>query len=299
VTKSVSIVTPSFNQSEFLEFCLRSISAERAQGHVEHLVLDGGSTDASLSILDRFSDVIDYRRSGPDRGQSSAINAGMARATGDILCWINSDDGLAPGAVQAMRDAIGDARGPAWGIGCCDHIDEDGRRFKTWRPSRHDELDYVLDWRRNYILQPAVFWNRQMWELAGPLEESLHYAMDFDLWLRFFQIRKPVLSDKPIGMHRSHGRSKTSLVGCRIYDEYLWALDKRLVTDPRRRKLGRSHVRHALCHWANSEVFHRNNERAREAMRKALSLSVLAAADSSFMKAAAKLAFGTLRSGAG
>lgn len=289
MTETVSIVTPSFNQGEFIEFCLKTISAERVSGHVEHLVVDGGSTDSSPKTIADYSGVLDYWRSKPDNGQSDAINAGMALAKGDILCWINSDDGLAPGAVALMREAIGGSGAPAWGIGECAIIDEKGARIGVWQPSRHDELDFILEWRRNYIMQPAVFWNRRMWEAAGPLEEPLHYAMDFDLWLRFFQISKPVLVHKVIGMHRRHGNSKTSLVGSQIYEEYLWALEKRLSTDRRRKRLGQYSVCRALCERANVEIFYGNYRQSIEAMRKAFSISPLAMADASFLKAGAKL----------
>lgn len=296
MTKTVSVITPSFNQGAFIEFCLKAISSERALGHMEHLVLDGGSTDSSLATINNFSAVLDYWCSKPDNGQSSAINTGMALAKGEILCWVNSDDALAPGAAALMREAVGESNTPTWGIGGCVIIDDKGATVSTWQPSGHDDLDFVLDWRKNHIMQPAVFWNRRMWDAAGPLEESLDYAMDFDLWLRFYQIKKPVLVQKMLAMHRRHGNSKTSLVGNRIYEEYLWALEKRLGMDPRRKRLGRRNVCRALCERANVEMFYENHQQSAEAMRKALSVSLLAALDASFLKAGAKLIVRRIRS---
>jgi glycosyltransferase involved in cell wall biosynthesis len=288
----VSIVTPSFNQSRFLEYCLRSVASERVRGNVEHLVLDGGSTDSSQKILREHSASLDFLRSAPDGGQSTAINEGMALAKGKILCWINSDDAIAPGAIKVMREVLGATEQPAWAIGQCEIISDSGNQIDRWKPTKHDHLDYILDWRTNYIMQPAVFWNRALWERAGPLENKLHYAMDFDLWLRFFKLGPPLLIDRVVGIHRVHGESKTSLVKIDIFDEYVWSLEKRLIDDPVRLYNGQKNVAHALCGRANVEMFYGNKARSIECLRKALSLSVSAAiVDTSFWKAMAKAAF--------
>ena len=205
----VSIVTPSFNQAQFLEYCLRSVALERAHGDVEHLVLDGGSTDSSVKILRENAASLDFWRSFPDGGQSAAINDGMARARGNILCWINSDDAIAPGAMRShARCSRFDRRARVGDRSVLGH-----RRFRKptreWAPTKHDDLDHVLNWRTNYIMQPAVFWNRACGSRPGRLEPQLHYAMDFDLWLRFFRVRKPLLVDKIVGIHRVHGELKT------------------------------------------------------------------------------------------
>jgi glycosyltransferase involved in cell wall biosynthesis len=286
----VSIVTPSFNQADFLNFCLTSISTERSQGNLEHLVLDGGSSDSSVDIIKTHASSLDYWRSEPDGGQSDAINAGMSRARGTILTWINSDDGLAPGAAAAMRAALGKLDEPAWAIGQCLIVDEAGQHVDTWRPTRHDSLDHVLNWRTNYIMQPAVFWNRALWERSGPLDALRHYAMDFDLWIRFFEIARPILVDQPIGIHRFHGQSKTSLVRHEIFDEYLSIIEHRLKNDRRRRHVGLQNVARAMCDRANVEVFYGNNRLSLRLLRKALHTSASsAAAHATFWKAIIKL----------
>jgi glycosyltransferase involved in cell wall biosynthesis len=271
----ISIVTPSFNQAKYLPFCLNSVRTQRLVGDIEHLVMDGGSTDGSLKIIKHFSDQLDYWDSKADNGQSAAINAGFARARGDIFCWINSDDGLMDGAINIMRESIGNFRDPAWGIGRCVIIDESGIKVDEWTPTRHNNLDYILCWSKNYIMQPAVFWNRKLWEESGILEEKLHYAMDFDLWLRFFQITKPILVDDFIGIHRIHRDSKTSLVGQRIHDEYIWALDNRLSLYPNLRRSGRRDVCESLCQRANLNLFNKNYNEAVTAILKASSISLI------------------------
>jgi|SRR5579872_452364 len=270
----ISVVTPSYNQGAFLSFCIDTISAQRKHGAVEYLVLDGGSSDNSPLIISQFTDRIDYWQSQRDGGQSAAINTGFALAQGDILCWINSDDGLADGAVTRMREAIGSIRGPAWGIGQCIIIDQTGSEVGKWAPTHHDSLDFILSWSKNYIMQPAVFWNRQMWKEAGPLEETLHYAMDFDLWLRFFQISKPILINGSIGIHRRHRNSKTSLAECKIYDEFLWTIDKRLSNNPILKRNGQLNVCHALCERANLNLHYKNYGAVKESIIKAVSISI-------------------------
>jgi GT2 family glycosyltransferase len=292
----ISVISPSFNQSRFLEFCIHSVSSQRIPGELEHLVLDGGSTDGSLNLLQEHAHHLDYFHSQADDGQSDAINTGMSMARGELLCWINSDDGLAPQAVSAMASAMADPTKPAWAIGQCLVIDERGDHLRTWNPTRHDNLDFVLNWRDNYVMQPAVFWTRSMWEAAGPLRTDYHYAMDFDLWIRFFKICKPILVNQPIGIHRVHGQSKTSLVGVRIFDEYLRILDDRLSDDPTRRKKGLRDVAHSLCWRANAEIFHGNIPLSRTLAAKAFSAAPSAAiADISFWKALVKLSMRAAR----
>ena len=215
-SSGISDDTPSFNQGRFLPYCLNSMQSNESTCNIEHLVFDGGSSDGSLNILTQRANELDYWRSERDRGQSHAINCGMSMAKSNVLCWINSDDALAPGAAARMASLLGNCSSPAWAIGQCLVIDEANNEIGRWRPRSHDNLEYVLRWSKNFIIQPAVFWNRAMWDLAGPLEEELHLAMDFDLWLRFFKIASPFLVNQPIGVHRTHGESKTSHAGVRI-----------------------------------------------------------------------------------
>jgi glycosyltransferase involved in cell wall biosynthesis len=286
----LSLITPSFNQARFLPFCLDSIQENRISCRIEHLVLDGGSTDGSVDILVRRSKDIEYWRSERDGGQSHAINTGMALAKGDVLCWINSDDALSPGAAARMVSLLGGCSQPAWGIGQCLVVDEFNHEISKWTPRSHDNLEFVLQWSRNFIMQPAVFWNRAMWDVAGPLEERLHFAMDFDLWLRFFKVAPPILINQPVGVHRTHGKSKTSHAGVRIVDEYRRALAARLTENPRARRIGEADVAHILSVHARSALFHNDLTSARQLLAEALSIAPLKMlADPSFWKGVLKL----------
>ena len=287
----ISIVSPSYNQAKYLEYCLESICRQRDAGSVEHLVLDGGSTDESRKMLEKWTDRLDYWRSRRDKGQSDAINEGMRRARGQILTWINSDDALADGAAATMASVLGSVEGPAWVIGGCLIINAENQIVDSWMPTRHDELAFMVRWSKHYVMQPAVFWNRAMWDTAGPLEEHLHYAMDFDLWLRFFRVRKPILIQAPIGVHRFHGESKTSLVSSQIFDDYLWAVDRRLGADDPIARAARRDIARSLARRASAEVFHGRRPCAWQMLRKAIDVDWRVIGDSVFLKPTIKYLF--------
>lgn len=214
----VSVVTPSLNQSKYLEQSITSVRNQVTDHVVEHLLLDAGSSDGSIDIIQNHSQWFSFWRSGKDSGQSAAINEGFRRASGDIFCWVNSDDGLAPGAIQTMVQALSDCAGPAWGLGRSYVIDADSHVLGTSQSLDIKSLHSLVLY-HNLLKQPGVFWNRAMWELAGPLNENLHYVMDFDLWLRFIQVAPPVCLDTVIGIHRDHDLTKTSTAGCKNFRE--------------------------------------------------------------------------------
>jgi glycosyltransferase involved in cell wall biosynthesis len=222
----ITIVTASYNQGAFLDQALASIH-DQNYPNLEHIVIDGGSTDKSVEIIERYAPRLAYWHTRRDDGQSHAINAGFQRATGDIFAWVNSSDCLAPGALFTMARTFADVKQAAWAVGDCLWIDEAGNEVGRWTPGQIT-LPRVIDWGRNYINQPAVFWTRTLWERSGVLDESLHYAMDFDLWLEFFRHAEPRIVGSAIGVNRRHGCSKTSTVGVPMFDEYKIAIGKRL-----------------------------------------------------------------------
>jgi glycosyltransferase involved in cell wall biosynthesis len=179
----ITIVTPSYQQAAFLEKTLRSV-LDQGYPNLEYFVVDGGSSDGSVDIIRRYASGIAWWISEKDRGQSHAINKGFARATGDILGWLNSDDYLAPGALHQVAGILGPAKTPRAVSGDCVRLFEDGRQ-----PVRHrgqpvtlgDLLEY---WRPYPMHQPSIFWTRAVYERVGPVREDLHLIMDFDYWLR-------------------------------------------------------------------------------------------------------------------
>jgi glycosyltransferase involved in cell wall biosynthesis len=207
----VSIVTPSLNQARYLREAIESV---RAQTHspLEHIVVDGGSTDGTLDIL---SDYRDLRwTSEPDRGQSHALNKGFDLAAGEILGWLNADDAYDPDAVAQAVAAIREI-GAALVYADVTRVNDDGvnpRRIHS-RPAFDlwTELNLGCG-----IYSPAVFFTRAALDAAGPLDESLHLTMDYDLWLRIgkrFPIRRV---DAVWAVQRIHDDAKT----IRHYDDF-------------------------------------------------------------------------------
>lgn len=174
----VSIVTPSYQQARFIERTLESVA--RQGGDVEHIVMDGGSTDGTIAILERWRDRISFS-SGRDGGQTAAINVGIARARGEVLAYLNSDDVYYDGAVAAAVEVF--ERDPSADVvyGDAVHIDADDRVTGSYP---------VEDWSLErlklvcFLCQPAVFFRRRVIERFGPFDAGLHYCMDYEYWLR-------------------------------------------------------------------------------------------------------------------
>jgi glycosyltransferase involved in cell wall biosynthesis len=208
----LSIVTPSYNQGKFIERTIRSVLEQQGDFELEYLVVDGGSTDQTLSILERYRGRLTYV-SDRDAGQVDAISKGFARATGEVVAWLNSDDLYLPGALEEVTRALGQP-GARWCFGQCRIIDESDaeiRRGIAWyknRLSRRYSLRRLLT--TDFIPQPATFFRRDLLEEAGPLDPSFHYAMDYDLWLRFARLAAPVFIPRDLASFRWHGASKSS-----------------------------------------------------------------------------------------
>ena len=179
----VSIITPSFNQAAFLEETIQSVLSQDYP-NLEYWIIDGGSTDGSVEIIQKYADRLAGWVSEKDHGQAEAINKGFARATGDIVAWINSDDYYLPGAIAAAV-AVLQAR-PECSLAFSDvlSVDGSGQAFNvmTFGPWGLDELMQF-----NIIAQPGVFMRRSALEQAGYLDESYRYMLDHHLWLRVAQ----------------------------------------------------------------------------------------------------------------
>jgi glycosyltransferase involved in cell wall biosynthesis len=178
----VSIVTPTLNSEKWIEICINSVLNQNYP-KIEHIIIDGDSTDRTLEICHRYSHLIVH--SGKDRGQSHAINKGFAMARGEILAWLCADDEYEPGAVSAAVKGI--MAGHNVIMGFSRYIDAEGNVVVDHpsNPYPYYEHDMFLQfWKYHPISQPATFWTRNMWEVCGPLREDLYFAMDYDLWLR-------------------------------------------------------------------------------------------------------------------
>ena len=179
---SISLVMPSLNQGAFLDQAIRSIFQQEYE-RLEVVVQDGGSTDASLAVLERYASALTSVRSAPDGGQADAINRGFASTDGEIMGWLNSDDLLLPGALMTIGEYF--AAHPEVDVvyGNRVVIDETGREVGRWvLPS--DTHEY-LDW-ADYIPQETLYWRRSLWSAVGSrLDADVSFALDWELLLRF------------------------------------------------------------------------------------------------------------------
>jgi len=210
----ISIVTPSYNQAPFLEETLRSVIGQEYP-NFEYIVQDGGSTDGSVEIIRKYESRIDFWESGPDGGQSAAINKGFRRATGDFLMWINSDDRLAPGCLQGLAQT-GELKPGRIVAGRCDWIDKKGALLKRGHQTRVRGIEDLFEIRHLWfrgggIIQPETAFCRELFWKAGALDEANHTCMDYDIWFRMFReggelIKVPV----DVGVFRRYEGQKVS-----------------------------------------------------------------------------------------
>lgn len=205
----VSIITPSFNQARFISATIESVLGQ-SYSNIEYIVIDGNSTDGTVDILKRCDSRVRWI-SEPDAGQTDAINKGMALAKGDILAYLNSDDVLEPTAIAEMVAYF--AENPAIDMvyGKALYIDQDGAEigYYNTQPYTNDALVYDC-----VICQPAAFWRRRIANIVGPFDASLHYAMDYDYWLRMRKL-KAAIAHVPKVWARSRLHSDAKTIGQR------------------------------------------------------------------------------------
>ncbi len=181
----ISVVTPSYNQGEFLEQTIRSVLLQDYPD-IEYLIIDGGSRDNSPDIIRRYEPWLGYWVSEADRGQSHAINKGLQRATGDIVCWLNSDDYLAPNALLRVGEFFRDHEATDVLVGRAEILDANGRTVQTREAPQAMSGAVFIDWSNNWFAQQGTFWRRRVHDRIGWLREELHYVMDMELWWRMF-----------------------------------------------------------------------------------------------------------------
>jgi glycosyltransferase involved in cell wall biosynthesis len=179
----ISVVTPSFNQAEFLEQTIRSVLLQ-GYPELEYIVVDGGSTDGSIAIIKRYADRLAYWVSEPDRGQSHAINKGLRRATGSVLGWLNSDDYYVPSALRTVGETLADGSETFALVGHCRRVYADGSGANLLEGRFESRFRMLQFWKGYRMPQSSVFWRREVLERVGFLDESQDYIMDFDYWAR-------------------------------------------------------------------------------------------------------------------
>lgn len=204
----LSVITPSLNQGRYLGQCLASVreaAAEAAPFETEHIVIDGGSTDGSVDLL-RATPGLRWT-SGPDSGQSHAINKGLSMATGDILAYLCADDLYEPGAIRRVLETFAADAETDVVYGDFHFLEGDSgrKRRKSAARFRPDRLH-----RANPLGQPAVWWRRRVYDKFGGFDESLHYCMDHEYWLRLGTHVQWHYLPEPLAVCRLHADAKTS-----------------------------------------------------------------------------------------
>ena len=206
---TITIVTPSLNQGRYIEKTIKSVLAQQYP-RLQYILVDGGSVDGTMEIVRRYAEHFAWWVSEPDSGQANAINKGFRRSSGEIMGWLNSDDQLAPDALQAISEIFRKEPDTYAVVGHVDIIDQDGL-FKLRLPGHYSTRARLVAFWRGYTMhQPSIFWRRDVWERVGELDESLHLSMDFDFWLRvsrFYSFRNV---DLVLSRATLHPDAKTS-----------------------------------------------------------------------------------------
>ncbi|MDD5584111.1 MAG: glycosyltransferase family 2 protein [Candidatus Omnitrophica bacterium] len=209
----ISIVTPSYNQGRFIEETIRSALL---QGYpdLEYIIMDGGSTDGSVEIIRKYEKWLRCWVSEPDNGQAHAINKGLTKVSGQIFSWLNSDDTYLPGVFKAVAEEFTLSRDTHIVFGDCNLVDENGKLTGIWKGHFSKRKDLIRWWS---CVRPdgpcwimhAIFYSMHAVKEVGPLDETLWWALDYDLWIRLSSRYCFHYLDKVLATYRFHAASKS------------------------------------------------------------------------------------------
>jgi len=217
--QTFSIVTPSYNQGQFLAETIESVISQEGDFHIDYIIVDGGSTDNSVEIIRHYDALMQQGEwpiscrgvtfrwtSEKDRGQTDALIKGFRIAEGDIYAWLNSDDTYLPGALQTAATFFSSHPGTGLLYGDANYCDANGASIGSYRTAEFD-LDKLAS--ANIICQPATFFRRNVLEAVGGLDDTLQFAMDYDLWVRIGQRFSCTHIPQRLATYRLHEASKT------------------------------------------------------------------------------------------
>src|SRR5271157_1817713 len=213
----ISMVTPSYNQVNFLENTIASV-LEQGYPNLEYFVMDGGSTDGSVEIIRKYAKYLTYWQSQRDAGQVDALNTGFRKASGVIFAFLNSDDFLLQGAIQHMVELHEQYPQAAGWVGGGYSIAQDGYIIATRLPQKL-ERDELANWLENWFFQPACFFSADIARTVGLFNPAYENAFDFDFWMRITSLGKIIPTSRIIAAATIHPNAKTLKYMTRMYIE--------------------------------------------------------------------------------
>jgi len=249
----ISLVTPSFNQGQYIEQTIKSVLGQKYPS-LEYLVEDGGSTDGTLRIFKKYAKGIRWT-SQKDKGQSDALNRGFRKTSGDIVGFLNSDDYLLPGTLSKVALFFQKNKEAYWVTGKCKTVDLHNSEVRQPVTAYKNLLLQFLRSSQlleivNFISQPATFWRREIFEEVGFLDTKLHYSMDYDFWLRIWKKYPLYFINDYLACYRVHPSSKAVLSPeTQFYKEY--ELAKKHSDSPIRLVFHKLHARLAVFIYRN------------------------------------------------
>ena len=214
----ISIVTPSFNQDRYIEQTIQSVLSQDYPS-IEYMIVDGGSTDETVSIIKKYEEKLAFWVSEKDQGQTDAINKGFGRAKGDIFAWLNSDDTYEPGAIAAAVTYLQEHPQVGMVYGDCNYIDDSGNvtgKFNAAQTNYH-----LLRQGYTHIPQQTMFLRAELWKQVGPLDPSFYFAMDYDLWTRIAAHAPIRYIPQTWANFRLHTSGKTIMADDRCWPEMI------------------------------------------------------------------------------
>lgn len=234
----ISVITPSYNQANFLKKTIESVISQKGDFEIEHIIMDGGSTDGSVEVIKNYESRIKNEefdglnkgitfiwKSENDNGQSDAINKGLRIATGDIVAYLNSDDIYLKDCFQNVAQSFENNSEMQWLTGYCQIIDEKGNqiqsaimKYKNFFLNRYSYKKLLI---LNFVSQPCTFWRKKLIQSIGLFNEELHYTMDYDYWLRIGEKNGPIIIKDYLAGFRIHGGSKGGSQYIKQFDQDL------------------------------------------------------------------------------
>lgn len=258
----ISVVTPSFNQGQFIEETIQSVLAQEYP-NLELIIIDGASTDNSINIIQKYKSRLTHWESEPDRGQSHAINKGFKKATGDILAWLNSDDIYCSDTLTVIGQYF--AQNPHIMLlsGYCNLSDPDLNIVGVKKTVPFSQEHFLEG--GNVPGQPAIFFRKEILELVGYLNEDLHFVMDWEYWLRISMAvpsSQITLMERPLATARLWAQAKTSIAGAKSIQEreniltkyfYEWTQSGLIRPPLYFNAFGNLYKRYAQTYWQNQQ----------------------------------------------